>query len=60
MNRKIERGLIRKERSKGILVFFPNEFIPHLDEAVKLADLDRSKFIRAAVREKLKRHVRAS
>lgn len=53
MPRKIDRGLIRKDRAKAVLVYFPEEMMPIIDKAVRLHDLDRSKFIRAAVREKL-------
>lgn len=55
MKRTINRGSVRKETSKAVLVYFPKEVIPFLDMGVKACDLDRSKFIRAAVREKLSR-----
>ncbi len=41
--------------SKAILVYFPNELIPLIDEAVNLTDSDRSKFIRNSVRRELER-----
>lgn len=44
-----------KAASKAVLVYFPNEIMPVIDRAVGQVDLDRSKFIRAAVREKLQR-----
>lgn len=41
--------------TKPILVRFPHALIPLIDRAVEVEDLDRSKFIRHAVREKLER-----
>jgi len=57
MPKKFKRGLIRKETSKAVLVYFPEEMMPFIDEAVRLHDLDRSKFIRKAVREQLAKGV---
>lgn len=53
MNHPRQRGALSKGTSKPVLIYFPKELIPILDRAVQLEDLDRSKFIRAAVREKL-------
>lgn len=52
-----QRGAVSKDRSmsKAILVYFPNELIPLIDEAVNLTDSDRSKFIRNSVRRELER-----
>lgn len=36
-------------------VYFPSAMVPLIDHAVSLSDSDRSKFLRAAVREKLAR-----
>ena len=34
-------------------VWMPAELFPHIDRGVRELDLDRSKFVRAAIREKL-------
>jgi metal-responsive CopG/Arc/MetJ family transcriptional regulator len=57
MRKKINRGLVRKDTAKGVLIYFPKEMMPLIDEAVRQHDLDRSKFIRTAVREKLAKGV---
>jgi hypothetical protein len=48
-------GAVTKKKAKLILVWVPLTTIPHLDRAVRELDLDRSKFIRAAIREKMAR-----
>ena len=50
-----QRGAVSKDRSmsKAILVYFPKELIPLIDQAVNLTDSDRSKFIRNSVRREL-------
>lgn len=52
----MKRGAYKKEDSKQIPLWVPEEMVPLLDEGVKLEDSDRSKFIRNAIREKLARH----
>lgn len=49
------RGAISKHKneSKPVLVYFPRELIPLIDQAVQLTDSDRSKFIRQSVRREL-------
>lgn len=49
------RGAVTKSKSdsKAILVYFPKHLIPLIDEAVRLTDSDRSKFIRNSVRGQL-------
>lgn len=42
-------------KTRSILIRFPKDLIPIIDRAVLKEDLDRSKFIRHAVREKLER-----
>lgn len=42
-----------KQGSELISFWLPRPIAGQLDEAVKAADTDRSKFIRAAVRERL-------
>lgn len=49
----MKRGTVTKRDSKAVLVYFPTEIIPLIDQAVEQQDSDRSKFIRNAVREKL-------
>jgi metal-responsive CopG/Arc/MetJ family transcriptional regulator len=44
-----------KTKSKPVLVLIPRTVVEVMDECVKRLDLDRSKFIRAAIREKLQR-----
>ena len=34
-------------------VWMPSELFPHIDRGVRELDLDRSKFVRQAIREKL-------
>ncbi len=51
----MKRGAVTKDRSRQILVWFPEPLIPLLDNAVVRLDTDRSKFIRNAVREKISR-----
>lgn len=48
---KRPRGAITKDRAKAVVVYFPEEIMPMLDETVRALDTDRSKFIRRAVRE---------
>ncbi len=44
-----------KDESKAVLVLVPVHVVQTMDECVKKLDLDRSKFIRAAIREKIQR-----
>lgn len=45
-----------KANSKPVLIHIPKRMLPAIRQATGLLDTDRSKFIRAAVREKLQRH----
>jgi metal-responsive CopG/Arc/MetJ family transcriptional regulator len=47
---------ITKANSKPVLVHLPKTLFPDLARALAKLDTDRSKFIRAAIREKLERH----
>jgi hypothetical protein len=49
----MKRGAVTKADSKLIPIWAPVPLIDGLDKGVKVTDLDRSKFIRAAIREKL-------
>ncbi len=53
--RKSKRGACSKDESKAVLIYFPKTLLPVIDEAVRLTDTDRSKFIRASVRDHLRR-----
>jgi metal-responsive CopG/Arc/MetJ family transcriptional regulator len=46
----------KKRKGKQLSIWVSETLLPHLDEAVKREDSDRSKFIRNAIREKLSRH----
>jgi hypothetical protein len=49
----MKRGAVRKNNSKLVTVWFPEDSIPVMDAAVLSLDTDRAKFIRQAVREKI-------
>lgn len=50
---KHQRGAVRRETAKPVLILFPNELLAGIDQAVFLLDTDRSKFVRNAVRHQL-------
>lgn len=52
---KHRRGAIKKETSKFLGVWLPDNIVTTLDEAIVRADSDRSKFVRSAIKEKLAR-----
>jgi hypothetical protein len=49
------RGAVTKRNGKPVLFWVPEALLPALDQGVHALDLDRSKFIRQAIREKLTR-----
>jgi len=49
----MKRGRVTKDTSKLVNVWIPDDLVVGIDEAAAEEDLDRSKFIRRAVREKL-------
>jgi metal-responsive CopG/Arc/MetJ family transcriptional regulator len=51
----MKRGAVKKKDSRPIITWFPTPLLEGMDRAVAVADLDRSKFVRAAVREKISR-----
>jgi metal-responsive CopG/Arc/MetJ family transcriptional regulator len=53
--KEMKRGAVRKSEAKAVLVNFPLSMMVLIDDAVHQLDSDRSKFIRAAVREKIQR-----
>jgi metal-responsive CopG/Arc/MetJ family transcriptional regulator len=54
MKRRTKRGPASNE-SEFIGVWVPKQLVELLDRAVRKSDTDRSKLLRAAVREKLER-----
>jgi metal-responsive CopG/Arc/MetJ family transcriptional regulator len=52
--KKSPRRATAKAKSRAIIVYFPEELIRLLEAASLKTESDRSKFIRAAVEEKLK------
>lgn len=54
-DKKYTEELLSKDKceSKAILVYFPREMIPYIDQAVRLTDSDRTKLIRNAVRREI-------
>ena len=55
MKRRTKRGPAPSGESEFIGVWVPKALVALIDRAVRLADSDRSKLLRAAVREKLER-----
>jgi len=49
----MKRGSVTKSTAKPIAVWLPDALKEQLDAAVQSLDSDRSKIIRAAIREKL-------
>lgn len=50
------RGIhARRENTQMFSMRVPREWLPKLEAAIRSADVDFSKFIRAAIREKLQR-----
>ena len=51
----MNRGRVIKDSSRLITLWIPTSDIPLIDAAADMHDLDRSKFIRRAIREKMDR-----
>lgn len=51
----MRRGRLKKQECKLVNFYCQDELFPLLDRAVRKLDTDRSKFIRAAMREKIER-----
>lgn len=49
------QGRTKKSECRLINFYLPEELVPLLDSGVRMEDLDRSKWIRSAIREKLQR-----
>lgn len=49
----MKRGTVTKSKAQPVAVWLPNSLKEQLDRAVQSTDTDRSKLIRAALREKL-------
>ena len=46
---------VSKKNGKQVIVWFPKDLIETLDQILPSLDTDRSKFLRAAAREKIDR-----
>lgn len=51
----MQRGAVKKTKSKMLTTWVPKDLIGLLDKGVVKLDTDRAKFIRSAIREKLSR-----
>ena len=52
----MKRGALTKADSTMLTVWVPRTYFPIIARGVRKTDSDRSKFVRAAIREKLARH----
>ena len=52
----MKRGAVQKDESTLLTVWVPRPYFPLIERGVRKTDTDRSKFVRAAIREKLARH----
>lgn len=50
---KQKRGAYRREECSFIGVWVPASWLHHIDTAVRASDIDRSKFLRRALSEKI-------
>jgi metal-responsive CopG/Arc/MetJ family transcriptional regulator len=50
----MKRGAVRTVDSEFLATWIPKELVREIDQAVRDLDIDRSKFLRAACREKLR------
>jgi hypothetical protein len=55
LKKQLTRGAVKKNDGTFVGGWVPKSLIERLDEAVRTHDTDRSKFIRAALNEKLSR-----
>ena len=53
----MKRGSGKKQKGRLLAVWVPEKLLPRLDRGAKKENLNRSKFVRNAIREKLARHV---
>jgi metal-responsive CopG/Arc/MetJ family transcriptional regulator len=51
----MSRGTVKKRQSEMVALWIPKPLVQALDHGVRRLDSDRSKFIRAALREKIAR-----
>ncbi len=54
-SRKIKRGSLRKHEAVFVGVWVPAGVVGAIDNAVREQDLDRSKYMRRAIEEKIRR-----
>ena len=51
----MSRGSVKKREAEMVALWIPKPLVKALDRGVRKIDSDRSKFIRAALREKIER-----
>jgi metal-responsive CopG/Arc/MetJ family transcriptional regulator len=56
----MKRGAVSSAESEFVAAWIPKLLVAEIDAVVQMMDTDRSKFLRAAVREKLSRVARAA
>ncbi len=49
------RGVVTRKNTRVLTVSVPEQVIPLIDRGMRREDVDRSQFVRRAVREKLER-----
>ena len=52
----MKRGSGKKQKGRLLAVWVPEKLLPRLDRGAQKENLNRSKFVRNAIREKLARH----
>ena len=53
----MKRGAVTKTRAEFLGLWVPKDLVRLIDRGVQITDSDRSKFVRAAIREKLGRPI---
>jgi metal-responsive CopG/Arc/MetJ family transcriptional regulator len=53
--KRVQRGAVSTAEAEILAAWIPKDLAKQLDQAVRILDTDRSKFLRAAVRERLAR-----
>lgn len=49
-----KRGALTRRNATPVSIPLPRNWVPHIQSAVTHLDTDRSKFVRAAIKEKLR------
>lgn len=60
MSRKLKRGAVKREGSEFVGAWVPESMAIGIDQAVQRLDLDRSKFLRRALEEKIAKTIGAT